>query len=692
MVNKWITYCLVSIFCCTTFAQEQEVDLILIETQLQGNVYGPAFFRDKIVVCSDQKDHFFKTVLDESDKMTTDLYELDTSGNYQRFSDLLRTDFNEGPASFDENGSQMVFTRNVYIDDPMMGFEKKKNPLGLFESSFKSNNWSTPRILPFVDSTYQYMHPGLNETGDKLVFASNRPGGFGGFDIWISINDGSGWSEPVNAGAGINTKSNELFPSISDRSIYFASDRRGGMGGLDIYSHDTSKTMSIRLKAPINSVHDDFGLICKNGMSEGYFASNRNNKDEIWKFTKETEVIVECDSLIPNILCYTLTEQQAAELGEVENLVYVWNINEDKVEGISIDYCFPGEGGYEITLDIIDTVVNQTFFNQAYYYLEIRFAEQPYISSPDTVLVDDQFELSSGKTNLPNAEILGYEWSISDGTTYPTKNAKHAFESPGVYRVELTAEIKLWDSTFFDCVYKVVHCYEEKVLADIREAENILEDTSKVIQETQFFAEHTDSSNTVYSIEVIRTKEKLPNDNFLFTLMESYGKVYIHYIEEKDEYSYLVGDWDNIEDAHPAWQEFIKEGYDEAVVRSIDLDLVSTFSLDNSFELENVTFDEGKWDIKKEAIPDLQNIVEIMLIFPDVNLKIEAHTNSRGDDEDNLQLSIKRAESVKGYIVSKGIDPTRITAEGFGETKPKQSNDTPEGLKANRRVEFTFVK
>ena len=95
---------------------------------------------------------------------------------------------------------------------------------------------------------------------------------------------------------------------------------------------------------------------------------------------------------------------------------------------------------------------------------------------------------------------------------------------------------------------------------------------------------------------------------------------------------------------------------------------------------------------KKTAIPDLQNIIEIMLVFPDIKLNIEAHTNSNGDEDENLELSIKRAESVKTYLVSKGIAADRITAEGFGETDPKMSNDTPEGLEANRRVEFTFVK
>ena len=112
-----------------------------------------------------------------------------------------------------------------------------------------------------------------------------------------------------------------------------------------------------------------------------------------------------------------------------------------------------------------------------------------------------------------------------------------------------------------------------------------------------------DSTEVVYSIEVIRTKEKLENDNFLFTLMESYGEVKIHYIEEKGEYSYMVGQWKSIDEAHPTWRQLLEDGYDEAVVRSVDLNMISNFSLDNSFELENVTFDEGRWAVEENCYP-----------------------------------------------------------------------------------------
>lgn len=690
MVRLILTYIALSV---TTLMMAQDISIRPVKTKLLGNVYGPTYYRDHIVVCSDQRSGIVKTVLDQSGTITTNLYELlDTNGNYEPFNERMKSDYNDGPGSFDANGGYLVFSRNVYSKRSLIKFQDDNNPMGLFWSAFTNVGWSHPELLPFIDTSYNYMHPGLNEKGDKLVFASNCAGGFGGYDIWISYFNGDRWGTPVNAGPNINTKNNELFPSIAERSIYFSSDKKG-VGGLDIYAFDTLSKMTTALEKPINSVFDDFGFICKNNMTEGYFTSNRNSKDEIWSFNMDRPDEIPCDTLVSNNLCYELTEQNAAEMGgDSEHLIFVWNINGEQKKGITIDYCFPGEGGYEITLDIIDTIVNQTFFNQSYYYLEIRYEEQPYITSPDTVLRDEKFKLSSDETNLPGAEILGYEWSISDGTKKTEKNITHLFESEGQYIVELILEVKQDDSVYYECVYKGITCLTKKVDPAIINRENVLDDTAAVKDETQFFAEGNDSSKVVYSIEVIRTKEKLDNDNFLFELMESYGDVKIHYIEEEQEYSYLIGEWESIEEAHPTWRTLLEDGYDEAIVRSVDLESISNFSLDNSFELDNVTFDEGAWQVKPKAIPDLENIIEIMLVFPDIKLKVEAHTNSNGDSEENLQLSIKRAEAVKGYIISKGVDPSRITAEGFGETKPKMSNDTPEGLKANRRVEFTFIK
>lgn len=109
---------------------------------------------------------------------------------------------------------------------------------------------------------------------------------------------------------------------------------------------------------------------------------------------------------------------------------------------------------------------------------------------------------------------------------------------------------------------------------------------------------------------------------------------------------------------------------------------------------DNLVFETGKAIIKPESFPFLDEVAQVMndVRAKDWTLKIAGHTDNVGSDEFNKKLSLNRANAVKTYLGTKGVDATRITAEGFGESKPIASNDTPDGRAKNRRVEFTIVK
>jgi LPXTG-motif cell wall-anchored protein len=107
---------------------------------------------------------------------------------------------------------------------------------------------------------------------------------------------------------------------------------------------------------------------------------------------------------------------------------------------------------------------------------------------------------------------------------------------------------------------------------------------------------------------------------------------------------------------------------------------------------DNLVFEFNKDIIKPESYPFLDEIVNVLKEAPDWTLKIEGHTDNVGSDSYNLDLSTRRANSVKKYIEEKGIKPDRITAEGFGESKPIADNSTKEGRDKNRRVEFKIIK
>jgi OOP family OmpA-OmpF porin len=105
-----------------------------------------------------------------------------------------------------------------------------------------------------------------------------------------------------------------------------------------------------------------------------------------------------------------------------------------------------------------------------------------------------------------------------------------------------------------------------------------------------------------------------------------------------------------------------------------------------------VLFDINSAEVKSEAYPMLNEAVLIMKKNPDLNVEVDGHTDSAGTAAYNMTLSVKRAEAIKDHLVTRGVDPKRLTTKGFGITKPAASNDTKEGRAKNRRVEFTPVK
>ncbi|MCD6346200.1 MAG: PD40 domain-containing protein, partial [Bacteroidales bacterium] len=178
--------------------------------------------------------------------------EVDTSGNDLGFSqeDLFRaslgpghiikvtklppplnTNNNEGTQTIRQDGRLMLFTACNRSDS--------KGGCDIYSSRKTQNAWSAPMNLGYpVNTRYWESTPSLGPDGRTLYFASNRPGGYGGMDIWLSHFDPrEGWEEPINLGPTINTDKNEMSPFLhgDGRSLYFSSSGWIGMGGLDLF-------------------------------------------------------------------------------------------------------------------------------------------------------------------------------------------------------------------------------------------------------------------------------------------------------------------------------------------------------------------------------------------------------------------------------------------------------------------------
>lgn len=138
----------------------------------------------------------------------------------------------------------------------------------------------------------------------------------------------------------------------------------------------------------------------------------------------------------------------------------------------------------------------------------------------------------------------------------------------------------------------------------------------------------------------------------------------------------------------------VKAGYKE-----IHKDLyLAPIEIGQVFRLNNVFFDFDKYTLRPESFVELDRVVGFLNEYPNIEIEMSAHTDSKGSDEYNMVLSDNRARSVREYILSKGIAATRIISQGYGETKPVADNnhddgtDNPEGRQLNRRVEFKILK
>ena len=132
----------------------------------------------------------------------------------------------------------------------------------------------------------------------------------------------------------------------------------------------------------------------------------------------------------------------------------------------------------------------------------------------------------------------------------------------------------------------------------------------------------------------------------------------------------------------------VKAGYKEI---HKDLYLVP-IEIGSVFRLNNVFFDFDKYDLRPESNVELDRVVSFLKEYPNVAIEMSAHTDSKGSDQYNYTLSDNRARSVMNYILSKGIAADRIVSQGYGETKPVDTNETDAGRQMNRRVEFKILK
>ncbi|MBK8805806.1 MAG: PD40 domain-containing protein [Bacteroidales bacterium] len=261
--------------------------------------FAPNFYKNKLCFVSARgKKPFLKSNFKYDGGRFLDIYTASILENKELDSIFplignINTSMHEGPLCFTNNDSLMYFTRNYY-KAKIYNNSNSENKLRIAVAELTKNGWKQSGYLFKNDIQSSYGHPAVSFNGEELVFVSDRPGGFGGTDLYKCVKINGAWSKPQNLGTNINTEGNEMFPYIdSIGTLFFASDGHLGLGGLDIFYSpylNEKYQMVINVGVPINSNADDFGLVLSTDLKTGYFSSNRSaglNDDDLYRFKRE---------------------------------------------------------------------------------------------------------------------------------------------------------------------------------------------------------------------------------------------------------------------------------------------------------------------------------------------------------------------------------------------------------------------
>ncbi|WKL49844.1 OmpA family protein [Flavobacterium pectinovorum] len=274
--------------------------------------YGASVYNNKLYFTSARDTgNFSKRKHTWTGEHFTNLYVSDVdSSKVKKFKSSLNSKFHDATPIFTKDGKTVYFTRNNYLDGKKGKNENNTTLVKLYKATLENDKWTNITALPFTSDNYSTAHPALSPDEKTLYFSSDMPGTLGQSDIFkVAINDnGGGYGSPQNLGPTINTEGKETFPFVTDeKEIYFSSDGRPGLGGLDVYVGEIEDDGTIseiqNIGADVNSPKDDFAYIIDPVSRKGYFSSNKiggQGSDDIYKFleTRKLQCIQELNGII----------------------------------------------------------------------------------------------------------------------------------------------------------------------------------------------------------------------------------------------------------------------------------------------------------------------------------------------------------------------------------------------------------
>ena len=647
--------------------------------------FGPAYLGENKIVISSARDKGIARVTTDARTGSpfTDLFvskrsdkgELTFSHSKpEKLNKKLNHRYHDGPATFSRDGKEIYFTRNNTEGRSNDGVIRLK----IYRADGSDESWANPTSLPFNDSEYSVAHPALSPDGSALYFASNMPGGFGGYDLYVSYRVNDRWEPPINLGPSINTEGNEVFPFIhQDSTLYFASDGLAGLGGLDIYMVEQVYgywQTPVNLGFPVNSGSDDFGIILNDKKTHGYFVSNRDGGlggDDIYTFKKlsySVEVLT-YDEITKSVLpgaevfcsCLPLRNLRTDDEGKVR-----FDIPMDK----SCD--FAAEiSGYKPN-SIRKTV-------QGMQAGDLIIVQIPLVQE---IIYDLSGKISDGYTKEPIEGALVRLIANCDGK--PTEDQTLS-DREGRYEFKDLIE---------NCDYRIIVSKSGYTEGLVTFQTRMAEGGSPSIE--QNFAINCTGANcpdkpACDTCQTNPNRIDPPNPNKPDKFKPDGGPKDFENPKLLDTLRLPNGDL-KIINRETGIQKIVKN--DQTIIYlNAKGDTLRIISPIGKPELVHIFYDYDDAAIRSDAQPGLDKLVAFMEANPEVKVRLTSHTDARGSAGYNLRLSNRRAESALAYLLRKGISAKRLQAKGMG--KRIMINDCYDGVpcseeqhQENRRTEF----
>ncbi len=613
--------------------------------------YSPAFYEDGIVFISTRyasKKYKIKDRRINKNIMGIFLARRNEDGTLQEpgaFSEKIMTTVHEGPVTFDRTADFMFFTRNNFKNGRRQKAKDGIVKLQIYSAEKVGDDWSNVKELSFNDKETNACHPAISVDGNLLYFASDRPGGHGGMDVWVSRRLGDDWGEPINLGPQINTEGDDVFPFIhADGTLYFASTGHTGNGGLDLFMSQRKGdtwTRPTNLGKPFNTENDDFGFIIDRDKKNGYFSTNRNGgqgEDDIYSFYIASNL----DALYDGSKVKT-EHDMAVVVSDFET--------GEMIEAASVTYTSLDE------LSLAAALSNQT--------------EQLTEQEDELVVRVPLTENShSGQTDswgkLPVTLLSGKHIFVIQHPEYRSRqlivdtedNMTEIFVS-----LEKGSDADLATTTNGATTRNTVY---------IPPGSRIAPDGSILGPDGELIAPPGATSSLPPGSTIATDGAIIGPDGTVIapagssiaadgTISGSDGVAYINVDEKMQE------------------------------------DFPTTIREGTVIQLPNIYYNFNDATIRPDARIDLDALASLLQQHPDIEIELSSHTDSRGTTDSNQRLSQRRAENAVAYLINRGVASHRMTAVGYGESQLRNGctdgvDCSEEEHQYNRRTEVKITR